>query len=259
MVGKSHVSRKRSGQSTKNASEKTSGSSSGRTSKDVEKPLDWREILNEEATWHDYGDFSAWFSQVAGRLPVPEKMRYEKFCSELDFIREQASLIYFDQKPDVISINKQLKLYSLEIDAEATSETRLPSLLAVARPGDQILDRLYGSLLVGFAQFVADNQNGGPGLCRCEGVFRDARMSDVPLTEPEKRYRQEISLLEEKSLLDDAGIQRCADFFVGRSKARFCSDTCRFMTFQISKQLKDPRYLAEKQRRYRSKQRDSLE
>lgn len=242
MAARSHVSNKTSAQS-----------------KDAEKPLDWREILNEEAVWHDYADFVVWFRQVAPSLPVPEEARYSKFCSDLEFIRAQAALIYFDQKPDVNSINKRMKTYALEIDIEATAETRLPSLLAVAKEGDEILDRLFGSLLVGFAQFVADYQNGGPGLCRCEGVFRDARMSEVPLADFEKRYRQELLLLEEKSLLEDPGIQRCADFFVGRTKARFCSDACRFMTFQISKQLKDPSYLAEKQRRYRSKRKDSLE
>lgn len=248
MPGKSQVSNKVSGQSTKDSADK-----------DSEKPLDWREILNEEATWHDYGDFATWFSRVAGRLPIPSEAQFAKFRSELNFIREEASRIYFNQEPDASGINKRLSLYSLEIDTSATSGTRLPSLLAVAKPGDEILDRLFGALLVGFAQFVADYQSGGPGLCRCEGVFRDARMSADSLTAPEKRYRQEIALLEEVSLLEDPSIQRCADFFVGRSKARFCSDTCRFMTFQISKQLKDPGYLAEKQRRYRSKQRDSLE
>ncbi|MDZ4834358.1 MAG: hypothetical protein SGJ27_11330 [Candidatus Melainabacteria bacterium] len=238
--------------STKNAADKPSDP------KEPVRPLDWRDILNEEAAWHDYGDFSEWFRQIAPGLNIPNTTQFEQFRSSLDFIREQASCIYFGLEPATGALNAKLNLISLEIDLAATAETRLPSLLAVAKNDDDILERLAGALIVGFAQFVADYQKGGPGLCRCEGVFRDARLSEEHLSESEKRYRREIALLEEKRLLEDPLIQRCADFFVGRSKARFCSDACRFMTFQISKQLKEPGYLAEKQRRYRTKRKDSL-
>lgn len=226
---------------------------------EVESLLDWREILNEEAVWHDYDEFVVWFNQIAPTLVTPQNREFQKFRADLALIRSWATQVYFGQKPDVSAVNQRLNSIVLEIDVDATAGTRLPSLLAVAREGEGILDRLFGGLLVGFAQFVAAYQNGGPGLCRCEGVFRDARMSDQELTDAEKRYRQELSLLDEECLLEDTAIQRCADFFFGRSKARFCSDACRFMTFQISKQLKEPGYLAEKQRRYRSKRKDSLD
>ncbi len=238
---------------------KSNGKSGATAASKAVAALDWREILNEEACWQSYDDFRVWFTQVAPNLDVPGEADYDMFCCDLDFIRMQASHIYFGRKPETMAINERLKKVVLGIDLVATDGTRLPSLLARTSSDGAILERLSGALLVGFAQFVADYQKGGDGLCRCEGVFRDSRMSGSQLDESEKRYRQEISLLAEQQLLEDPSIQRCADFFVGRSKARFCSDACRFMTFQISKQLKDPKYLAEKQRRYRSKLKDSLE
>jgi hypothetical protein len=238
---------------------KSNGKQGGTATNEAVTPLDWREILNEEACWRGYSDFRVWFKRVAPNLDVPGNADYDMLCGDLDFIRTQASQIYFGRKPDAMAINERLKNVVLGLDLDATDGTRLPSLLARASSNGAILERLFGALLVGFAQFVADYQKGGDGLCRCEGVFRDSQMTGRQLDESEKRYRQEISLLAEQQLLEDPSIQRCADFFVGRSKARFCSDACRFMTFQISKQLKDPKYLAEKQRRYRSKLKDSLE
>jgi hypothetical protein len=220
------------------------------------RPLDWTEMLNEEAVWHDFSDFVAWYSGLAPGSAVPDADSCLKFREDLSFLREQAARIYFDEHPDIAAINDRLKSVSLEIDTKVSEGTRLPCLLAKGAGGfseSGILERLFGAFLVGFAQFVADRQRGGPGLCRCQGVFRDSRREESELPAFEKRYRSEIDLLEEQELVNDPGIQRCADFFVGRAKARFCSDTCRFVTFQISKQLKDPNYLAEKQRRYRNK------
>lgn len=220
------------------------------------KPLDWTEILNEEAAWHDYADFRKWFSETAPGLPVPDPAACQKFRADLSIIRLEAASIYFGKKPNLSLINDRLRGVSLEIDAQVTQGTRLPPLLD---SGGEILSRLFGGLLVGFAQFVADCERGGPGLCRCQGVFRDARMAGTALPDYETDYRKEIELLQEQHLIGDPAIQRCADFFVGRSKARFCSDNCRFITFQISKQLKEPGYLAEKQRRYRNRLKDSAE
>jgi hypothetical protein len=80
----------------------------------------------------------------------------------------------------------------------------------------------------------------------------------IPSVSPEyeKRWRQEIELLNEHGQTKAPELERCPDLFVASPKARFCSDACRFTTFQIAKHVKTPGYHAEKQKRYRKKQSD---
>jgi len=231
-----------------------------RSSKTKHEPapnrLDWTEMLNEEAAWCDYSDFAKWFASIAPELKVPDEPAYSRFRTALEAVRTEAARIYFGEPVNTELVNGWLRDVTLELDNESVAGTRLPLLLAARTERHQtILDRLMGALLVGFAQFVAEHASGGPGLCRCQGVFRDQRFEGATLKDFELRYRREIELLDEQDLLEDPSVQRCADFFVGRSKARFCSDSCRFVTFQISKQMNDPGYLAEKQRRYRERHR----
>ncbi len=217
-----------------------------------QRPLDWTEMLNEEAQWHDYADFKEWFSKIAPQLSYPQPEKFQEFRNELKFIRRQAARIYFSGEVDIEAINSRLANISFRIVPSWAERSRLPLLVAHTADHD-VLDGVRGAMLMDFAKFVADYVAGGPGLCRCEGVFRDQRAEELQLTEFEDRYRREIDLISDQHELEDQSLQRCADFFVGRRKARFCSDACRFMTFRISKQLRDPGYLADKQRRYRNR------
>lgn len=218
------------------------------------RPLDWTEMLNEEAQWHDYADFLTWFSSVAPQLAEPGAEQFEEFRTGLRFIRLEAAKIYFDGEVDIAALNNRLANISFQIQP-SWGETRLPLLVAQTASENDVLAAVAGAIMVDFAKFVADFVAGGPGLSRCEGVFRDQRGEDLQLTEFEEQYRDEIDLLKDAQASEDPSLQRCADFFVGRRKARFCSDTCRFMTFRISKQLNEPGYLADKQRRYRNRKR----
>jgi hypothetical protein len=99
-------------------------------------------------------------------------------------------------------------------------------------------------------------------IARCVGLFREnsnARLSVVRSisNESERRWRDEIDLLKDYELTESPAVQRCADIFLAAPKAKFCSDACRFTTFQLAKQLRDPRYHADKQKRYRNKMTDS--
>ncbi len=218
----------------------------------TQRPLDWAELLNEEAQWHDYADFLGWFSNVAPLFSVPGPDQFQSFRDDLNFIRRQAAKIYFNGAVDIPAINDRLATLSFRIEP-SWEGSRLPLFVAHTSSEVNVLDGVAGAMLVDFAKFVADFIAGGPGLCRCEGVFRDQRAEELQLTEFETQYRDEIDLLSDGPSPEDQSLQRCADFFVGRRKARFCSDACRFMTFRISKQLKEPGYLADKQRRYRNR------
>lgn len=224
---------------------------------DKKSTIDWTDVLNEEAVWHDYEDFKQWFESISNNgasLTIPSGAEFDRFRLELNFIREQAAHLYFGELPDVDGINERLQRVCLEIDSQAVAGTRLPALLA---KGTDFLSRLSGALLAEFSAFAASQlgaiDEGTSKLSRCEGVYRDERYDSSSLSRYERIFRGEIPVLYENELLEDPAIQRCYDFFVGRPKARYCSDACRFNTFQITKQYKDPGYLAEKQRRYRKK------
>jgi hypothetical protein len=123
---------------------------------------------------------------------------------------------------------------------------------------DSLLDLLRKTLLLQFAQFIGGIIDSGidetPRIDRCRGVYRDD--SDVPdfaafPPKVEKQWRDEIELLvQHEAAASD--VLRCEYFFPRTPKGRFCSDSCRFSTFQITKQLAEPNYLADKQKRYRS-------
>jgi hypothetical protein len=123
---------------------------------------------------------------------------------------------------------------------------------------DKSLEQLRLTLLMQFADFIGGTIDSGmtdaARIDRCRGLYRED--SEIPLaasfpTAVEDKWRNEIDLLVEyeNSATD---VVRCEYFFPRTPKARFCSDACRFSTFQITKQLQEPNYLADKQKRYRS-------
>ncbi|HEY9788628.1 MAG TPA: hypothetical protein V6D17_24790 [Candidatus Obscuribacterales bacterium] len=175
-------------------------------------------------------------------------------------------------EPDLkISMTPEPDLKQISMTPEADLQKsgdemeKLPVFRARPRGNSDadILRSIRDTLIVQCAQFLGDSIQSGSQLsvARCEGLVKqgaypEARVSALK-PEMEAKWLSEIELLKEVQTHAAKGIQRCEDFFVATSKAKFCSDACRFNTFQIGKQLREPDYLAQKQKRYRSRKKQS--
>lgn len=233
----------------------------------VKKPkngaVTWFEALNEQATWTSTEKFLGWLADVVGRNLQPGQPAMIRFAETLRRIRLQAANIHFGTALDSTWMNAELEkckpCFSQAPKAARTS-SRLPRFRVEAQgtTDDAALDALRLTLVLQFAAFASDavdEEDAAMGIERCRGLYRDDNeMPDAATYPPEveRRWRDEIEVLEQNAdSVED--VLRCADFFVKTPKARFCSDACRFSTFQITKQLQEPDYLATKQKRYRDK------
>lgn len=220
--------------------------------------LDWMDVLNEQFEWNTTEDLNKWFTKLTGKKPSFSKASINEFQKCLNFIRDQVSALHFDEPVDLKTLDKRLSTIKLSM----AKTDLLPALHAKAQGTSDadLLKAMEETILIQFASFLSDflaNQ-GEIALNRCEGLFKEQRSFDdeslAPPMETEKRWRKEIPIFIECKLLSSPDIHRCGDFFIGKAKARFCSEACRFRTFQLNKQLTDPDYLADKQRRYRQRQ-----
>lgn len=230
--------------------------------------ITWIELLNEQAEWKSPGDLLGWLRQAAGEELKPSNKVVKEFVECANFMRTQAGRLHFGEPVDLQSINTMLQEIKMVIEEpQSKSKNRKDARIPVFRAkvsgqdDDSFVKMMRLTLFAQFAQFVAESLEKGAdrAILRCEGLFRKdsdhegiyRHSNDKETERIEHRYRQEIPILVETGLITDPEIQRCEDVFVMRPKAKFCSDACRFSTFQITKQLKDPNYLADKQRRYR--------
>jgi hypothetical protein len=215
--------------------------------------LQWLDVLNEQAEWASPDGVRGWLDKAFDAFEPVSDQEIASFEEVLNFIRQQANLLHFRSQPDVSALNARLAILKLEF-AEGTKV--LPPLRAIADE-DSTLQGLSATLLLQFAFFAsAAMSDPKVAISRCEGLYREKsqRVLASVFSGPfEQRWRQEIPLLVDKNLVDSPDVQRCGDFFVAKAKSRFCSETCRFTTFQLTKQLLDPGYLAAKQKKYRSK------
>lgn len=229
--------------------------------------LQWMEVLNEQATWTSIEDLIQWLSILLGRRPTLTKKTIEEFQSGLNDIRRQVSCLHFQQPLDLSSIDAELDAVKLElvhpIKQTGAYLSVLPALHARLRSqdDDSFLIALKQTLVLQFAQFVAEalSNTSSPGVARCEGLYRESGSTDISPAgslppDLELLWRKEIAALTDAGLESSLEVLRCADYFPARAKGRFCSDECRFRTFQLKKQLSEPGYLAAKQKRYRAKQ-----
>ncbi len=232
------------------------------------KPINWIDVLNDQTTWKTRQEFLAWFSQLTGRPPSLTEDSINEFESTLRFIREQLAALHFSKSINLNELNQRLRQITVQL-ADCSTESakiRLPSFRAYAQSKNDadVLRSIGNSLLLQFAQAAGsaiDSDFENMPFSRCEGLYKRSLEDDIAAAaaypgQTEQRWREEITLLKETSTQSD-DLLRCSDFFVKTPKGRFCSDACRFTTFQIAKQLQDPNYLAEKQRRYRKKQSNS--
>ncbi len=225
------------------------------------------EVLNEQATWTSCEDLIQWLSVLLGRRPTLTNKSIEDFQSGLNEIRRQVSCLHFQQPLDISAIDAELAAIKLEL-VQPIKQTGaylkvLPALHArlQSEDDDSFLIALKQTLVLQFAQFVAEalNNTSSPAVARCEGLYREGGSTDISPArslppEIELLWRKEIAALTEAGLESSPEVLRCADYFPARAKGRFCSDECRFRTFQLTKQLSEPGYLAAKQKRYRAKQ-----
>lgn len=229
--------------------------------------LQWMEVLNDQATWTSVEDLIRWLSVLLGRRPTLSDKTISDFQSGLNCIRRQVSSLHFQQRLDISAIDAELEGIELELvepmKQAGVYRKVLPALHArlQSENDDSFLIALKQTLVLQFAQFVAEALNNidSPAIARCEGLYREVNSTDLSPArslppETELLWRKEIAALTEAGLESSPEVLRCADYFPVRAKGRFCSDECRFRTFQLTKQLSDPGYLAAKQKKYRAKQ-----
>jgi hypothetical protein len=227
-------------------------------------PTDWISLLNEQADeWHSIDDVKIWLSAVVQRPASPDDASLQEFWDTLNLMRALVYDLHFNRVPDFKPINT--KLAGVEFCFYTDAPGVLPRFRA--RSADQgndsaLLLAMAATVLANFAHALARHMSGDNqfDIARCEGLYRDPhvkRLSAAPnvADDEELKWRREVEVLVEKGLECSPDILRCADLFVSTSRSRFCSNACRTNTFQVIKQLKDPVYLAAKQRRYRDKKR----
>jgi hypothetical protein len=229
--------------------------------------LTWVDILNEQALWTSYEDLITWFSSLLGRPAQVTESALEDFQAGLNFIRRAVSAFHFHEQIDIDCLNNHLKDVNLELGDLKPGADPYAGVLPAFRArvdrqdDDSILMALKQTFIVQFASFVGETieHSSGSPIARCEGIYREGSATHLSPVQSfpediELRWRKEIQVLSDAGLEKSPEIQRCADFFLPRTKGRFCSDECRFRTFQLTKQLADPGYLAAKQKRYRNRQ-----
>jgi len=220
--------------------------------------------LNDQTQWTSESEALDWLYKLTGRRLEVSTQDLQAFFDQLNFIREQVTSLHFGEALALERLQEKLSKVSLTIHSQYGSDG-LPLLMAgrASNSDPDVLRSVCETLLVQFGAFLSEafDSKSSPRIVRCEGIFREGRQERKRLgalrNERETAWRAELSLLQEgePEVVDE--IQRCEDLFVLTSKAKFCSDACRFTTFQITKQLKEPGYLKEKQRRYRTRKENS--
>ncbi|HEY9718318.1 MAG TPA: hypothetical protein V6C69_12670 [Trichormus sp.] len=227
--------------------------------------LNWISVLNEESLWTERAQMFDWLAAVLNSKDVAD-CELDYFKNEITCMRNVLDALHFGCPPDLKWLDERLANINLTVVREqflpqGTAPT-LPLLHARVQSSEPaaLLKAIMATLLVQFADFVtrAITEDGAPAIARCEGLFRlndNIRLSTVQSIsdETELNWRKEIDVLQQHDLAHTAAIQRCGDIFIASAKAKYCSDSCRFTTFQLMKQLKNPRYHAEKQKKYRTK------
>lgn len=222
--------------------------------------LGWIEALNEETQWTSEADALDWLYKVTGRRLSINDGAINSFFDTLLFMRELVSSLHFGEPLACDALQARLEGISLAVNP-GYAQNSLPLLVArrASNSDADVLRSVCDTLLLQFSSFLSEafDSQSTPKIVRCEGLFREGRKERRRLGAlargREAAWRAELSLLEEADKEVAQEIQRCEDLFVFSGKAKFCSDACRFSTFQITKQLKDPGYMKEKQRRYRNR------
>lgn len=229
--------------------------------------VDWIVFLNEQSEWRSRQDLGKFLCSFLGRSSLElSDESIESFSDALAGMRRILYDSHFDCAPDFAWLSTELQSVKLKLNwvPQARESLRLIAYTDLDHErssGDEmLLSSLLAELILRFSLDLSDSfrdESKFP-VQRCEGLYREqgaGKLSSIPgvSDDIELKWREELEILVEKSQTSNAELQRCADLFSANSRSKFCSDKCRFSTFQIVKQLKDPAYLADKQRRYRQK------
>lgn len=227
------------------------------------------DALNEQATWSELDDARKWGSKVLSQNLVDCNDELMLLNSDLKFIRQQLSMLHFGENLDIGELDERLSKIRLCFVFESGSG--LAPLRAAVKGSSptSLVECLRKTLMVQFAHFLSDALASGAAVARCEGLYRKQLSKNYKTRAQllsaesgpesgnheslEQRWRGELALLSESKVDLASDLIRCEDFFVATKAAKFCSDACRFNTFQIKKQMSNPDYLADKQRRYRNR------
>jgi hypothetical protein len=224
--------------------------------------VQWIDALNEQSEWRSSEQMLRWCAKILKKpgLKLSEG-GLKAFSDTLTQIRHLIYAQHFEYELDLRWLNRELSRVQLCFQSPAKTPG-CPPLGAIAggKGDEKLLETLRLAILIQFAADFSQSLASETKVAaqRCEGLFRDLsanKLSTIPAVEDqiESAWRQEIPALIENELLHNAHIQRCGDLFAADSRSKFCSNACRFSTFQIVKQLNDPEYLANKQRRYRER------
>lgn len=230
-------------------------------------------MLNQQAEWSSIDDTARWIANLSKALDVSNDatlVDLEFFLQLLQQIRELVSELHFN--PNSISTRKKVDRFSedfisgLTLNYTQSQKFALRATMSskvLGRTSSKSIDIIAGTVLHSFVCDLANNDL--TEIRRCEGVYRKQRAASAANDlmkqysyVQEAKWRNEIAVLSEETSDESATLlERCEDFYLPSIRSKYCSDTCRFKTFQIQKRLNDPSYLAEKQKRYRLKKSNS--
>lgn len=228
--------------------------------------LSWIDALNEQTQWKSDFEAQEWLLNTCRLLQAQKssvsratETEIELFLRLLTEMRRLVYHLHFEEgNPHSTILSEYVNRLRLSFDTK--SSPALKAELNLPEFSKSEYSYIFGTLLLNFANDLSRMLSAKEKLIihRCEGLFRDNKAERISIVagvkdSTESLWRNEIPLIVEKALEKAPEIQRCADLFISKSRSKYCSDACRFTTFKIEKQLKDPNYLAEKQRRYRQR------
>ncbi|MDR3613567.1 MAG: hypothetical protein P4L53_08370 [Candidatus Obscuribacterales bacterium] len=221
--------------------------------------LNWIDFLNESCTWETKALAEQFLSGIAGSTIKLTPVETSHMSDLESYMREQLASIHFRRKLDLEYINERLSKLQLELTDSKSKRRRgrLPSLSPSSSIENNPLQRILDSVLFQFACFLGETIDSETPytVARCEAIYKTTSLKDC------KSFYKKFRSLEnswKEEILDDSpmapDLERCADFFISAPGTKFCTDICRFNSFAVRKQIEIPSYQAEKQRRYRERQ-----
>ena len=224
--------------------------------------LSWINFLNESCTWETKTQAEQFLSTTSGSAIELTPGEISSMSELESYMREQLASIHFNRRLDFEYINERLSKLQLQLNEKNSTnkQHRLPSLCPLSSTKIMTLQQILDSLLFQFACFLGETVDGETpySVARCEAIYKTRTLEDC------KNFYKKFRSLEDswkKEVLADSSnageLERCADFFISTPTAKntkFCSDACRFNSFAVRKQIETPGYQAEKQRRYRERQ-----
>ena len=225
--------------------------------------LTWIDFLNEATTWETQAQAELFWTQLLGPTCVLDSAHVKDLSDAESYMREQLNAHHFGRPIDFSYLNQILAGMRLQLTTttgepgESDNRLVLPALRATRKETNSTIQQIIDTWLFQFANFFGELIDGNAPYVvnRCAAIYRKTQVADCHSFY--NKYRSlELSWREEvvSELPNHGELERCADFFVANQLGKFCSDACRFNSFALRKQTQSPNYQAEKQKRYRERQ-----